>query len=369
MQRIRGYKYRAYPDRSQREFFAKNFGCCRFVYNHYLEKKQQVWKEWHDNLSCNEMCHDLTHVLKKEKEWLKEADSASLQQSLRHLDNAYDNFFKKRGGYPKFKSKRSSQKYRTPNNKGSVRLDGDAVIIPKAGRVKIVKTRDFDGRIVSATVSKTASGKYYISLQVEEEYELLENNGGQIGLDAGLASLLTSSDTDVIMNPKTLLRHEKRLKRLQRSLSRKQKGSANREKARRRLAVEHEKVANIREDYQHKISCRLANENQIVCAEDLDVKSMLSDHRLAKSISDASWSELLRKLEYKMADRGGMLIKVPGTYPSSQRCSCCGAINPKVKDLSVRKWTCPECGAEHDRDVNAAINILEKGLEMLASSV
>ena len=242
------------------------------------------------------------------------------------------------------------------------------MIIPKAGRVKIVKTRDFDGRIMSATVSKTSSGKYYISLQVEEEYEILPNNGGQIGLDAGLTSLLTSSDTDVIMNPKTLLRHEKRLKRLQRSLSRKQKGSANREKARRRLALEHEKVANIREDYQHKISCRLANENQIVCIEDLDVKSMLSDHRLAKSISDASWSELLRKLEYKMADRGGMLIKVPGTYPSSQRCSCCGEINPKVKDLSVRKWTCSECGAEHDRDVNAAINILEKGLEMLASA-
>ena len=331
MQRIRGYKYRAYPNKSQQEFFAKNFGCCRFVYNHYLEKKRQLWKEWHDALSCNELCHDLTHVLKKEKEWLKEADSAALQQSLRHLDNAYENFFKKRGGYPKFKSKRSAQKYRTPNNKGSIRLDGNAVIIPKAGRVKIVKTRDFDGRIVSATVSKTASGKYYISLQVEEEYELLENNGGQIGLDAGLSSLLTSSDTDVIMNPKTLLRHERRLKCLQRSLSRKQKGSVNREKARRRLAIEHEKVA--------------------------------------KSISDASWSDLLRKLEYKMADRGGMLIKVPGTYPSSQRCSCCGAINPKVKDLSVREWTCPECGAEHDRDVNAAINILEKGLEMLASAV
>ena len=363
--RIRGHKYRAYPNRSQREFFAKNFGCCRFVYNHYLEEKQQIWNEWHDTFSYNEMCRDLTHVLKKEKAWLKEADSAALQQSLMHLDNAYENFFKKRGGYPKFKRKRSAQKYRTPNNKGSVRLDGNAVIIPKAGRVKIVNTIDFDGRIVSATVSKTSSGKYYISLQVEEEYDLLPNKGGQIGLDAGLTSLLTSSDSNVIRNPKTLSKHEKRLKRFQRSLSRKQKGSKNREKARRRLALEHEKVANIREDFQHKITHRLASDNQVVCIEDLDVKVMMSNHRLAKSISDASWSELLRKLEYKMGDHGGMLIKVPKTYPSSQRCSCCGEINPEVRDLSIRTWTCPVCGSEHDRDVNAARNILEKGLDML----
>ncbi|MBR1985942.1 MAG: IS200/IS605 family element transposase accessory protein TnpB [Mogibacterium sp.] len=367
MTRIRGYKYRAYPNKKQREFFEKTFGCCRFIYNHYLEAKQQVWNECHDTLSYPEMCKDLSRVLKKENAWLKEADSIALQQSLRHLDRAYDNFFKRRGGYPKFKSKRSAQSYRTMNVNCNIRIDGDRIVLPKAGIVKIVNTRDFEGRILSATVTMTASGRYYISLQAEEEYEVMPNRGGEIGIDVGLKVLYTDSDSCSVINPKALAKHEKRIRRLQRSLSRKQKGSGNREKARRKLAIEHEKVANIRSDFQHKISYRLANENQVVCIEDLDVKGMMSDHRLAKAISDASWSGFYRKLEYKMADHGGVLIRVPKTYPSSRRCSCCGKINHEVRDLSVRRWTCPDCGAEHDRDINAAKNILEKGLEMLAS--
>ena len=367
MERIRGYKYRAYPNKKQREFFAKTFGCCRFVYNHYLDMKKQAWREWHDTLTYSEMSSDLSRVLKKEKEWLKEADSMALQQSLRHLDRAYDNFFRKKGGYPKFRKKHSGQSYRTMNTNNGIRMYDDSIRLPKAGRVKISKSRDIEGRIISATVSKTPSGKYYISLQIEEEYEIKPNNGGEIGIDAGLKNLYTDSEENTVINPKTLTKHEKRLKRLHRSLSRKQKGSGNREKARKKLAAEYEKVANIRNDFQHKITYKLANENQVVCVEDLDVKGMMKDHRLAKSISDAAWSEFYRKLEYKMADHGGILIKVPKTYPSSQRCSCCGKINHKVRDLSVRRWTCPECGAEHDRDINAAVNILEKGLEMLAS--
>ena len=367
MERIRGYKYRAYPNRKQREFFEKTFGCCRFVYNHYLDAKQQVWRERHDTLRYTGMSKDLSRVLKKEYPWLKEADSIALQQSLRHLERAYDNFFRKRGGYPRFRKKHSAQSYRTMNVNGSIAMDGDAISIPKAGKVKISKSRDIKGRIKSATVSKTPSGKYYISLQVEEEYELLPNNGGKIGIDAGLKALYTDSESNTITNPKALSRHEKKIKKLQWSLSRKEKGSKNREKARKRLAIEHEKVANIRNDFQHKISYRLANENQVVCIEDLNVKGMMKNHRLAKSISDAAWSEFYRKLEYKMADHGGILVKVPGTYPSSQRCSCCGKMNRKVRDLSIRSWKCPECGAGHDRDINAARNILEKGLEMLAS--
>jgi len=367
MQRIRGYKYRAYPNKKQKEFFEKTFGCCRFVYNYYLEQKQRLWREWRDTLSFNEMSKDLSSVLKRKKEWLKEADSIALQQSLRHLDRAYDNFFRKSGGYPKFKSKRYKQSYRTMNINANISIEGDNIKLPKAGRVKIVNTRDFDGRIISATVSRTSSGRYYISLQVEEEYEVLPNDGGSIGLDAGLKSLYTTSDSDIYPNPKTLSLHEKRMKRLQRSLSRKKKGSKNSEKARLRLAREHEKVSDIRNDIQHKITHKLASENQVVCVEDLAVKGMMKDHRLAKHISDASWSELCRKLEYKIADHGGILIKVPRTYASSQICSCCGRKNAKVKDLNIRSWICPSCGAEHDRDVNAAKNILEKGLEMLAS--
>ena len=367
MQRIRGYKYRAYPNRKQRELFEKTFGCCRFVYNYYLDEKQGLWREWHDTLSYNQMSKDLAAYLKREHAWLKEADSIALQQSLRHLDRAYDNFFKKRGGYPKFKSKRYKQSYRTMNINANISINVDSITLPKAGRVKIVNTRDFDGRIISATVSRTSSGRYYISLQVEEEYEILPNGGGSIGLDAGLKSLYTTSDSDIYPNPKTLSLHEKRMKRLQRSLSRKKKGSKNSEKARLRLAREHEKVSDIRNDIQHKITHKLASENQVVCVEDLDVKGMMKDHRLAKHISDASWSELCRKLEYKIADHGGILIKVPRTYASSQICSCCGRKESKLKDLSIRRWKCPSCGTEHDRDVNAAKNILEKGLEMLAS--
>ena len=367
MERIRGYKYRAYPNKEQQEFFAKTFGSCRFVYNHYLAKRKAKWEECHDTMSYNDTAKDLANNLKKEHAWLKETDSTALQQSLRHLDNAYNNFFAGTGGYPKFKRKRTDQSYRTTNTNNSIRIEDNAIRLPKAGKVKIVNTRSFEGRIISATVLRTSSGRYYISLQVEEEYEILPNKGGEIGLDAGLTALYTDSENNKIENPRTLSKHEKRIRRLQRELSRKKKGSKNREKARIRLAREHEKVANIRNDYRHKMTYRLASDNQVVCIEDLNVKEMMGNHRLARSISDASWSEFFRKLEYKMGDRGGILIKVPGTYPSSQRCSCCGRQERKVRDLSIRSWTCPECGAKHDRDVNAAVNILVKGLEMLAS--
>lgn len=309
MERVRGYKYRAYPDKKQQEFFSKNFGSCRFVYNHYLAMRKTSWTEDHVSMSYTDTAKDLTHNLKKEYVWLKEADSSALQQSLRHLDNAYKNYFAKRAGYPKFKRKRSDQSYRTMNNNDSIRIEGDAIRLPKAGKVKVVNTRGFEGRIISATVSRTSSGRYYISLQVEEEYEILPNNGGKVGIDAGLTVLYTDSENNKIENPRTLSKHEKRIRRLQRELSRKKKGSRNRDKARKRLAREHEKVA----------------------------------------------------------DRGGILIKVPRTYPSSQRCSCCGRQNRKVRDLTIRNWTCPACGTKHDRDMNAAVNILAKGLEMIAS--
>jgi putative transposase len=326
-----------------------------------------MWQEQGKSICYPDTCKDLAAVLKKENTWLMETDSSALQQSLRHLDTAFENFFQRRSGYPQFKSKRSAQRYRTMNVNGRIRIDHRAIRIPKAGRVKIKNSRDFDGRIISATISQTASGKYYITLQVEEECELLPNKGGVIGLDAGLEVLYTDCYARSVDNPRTLRKHEKRLRRLQRRLSRKQKGSKNREKARRRLAIEHEKVANIRNDFQHKVTYRLANENQVVCVEDLNVKGMMKNHRLARSISDVSWSEFYRKLEYKLADRGGVLVKVPRTYPSSQLCFNCGSRNRAVRDLSIRTWRCPVCGEVLDRDTNAAINILEKGLEMLAS--
>ena len=319
MKRIRGYKYRAYPDSEQQEFFEKTFGCCRFVFNYYLDMKRSRWFEWHDNMSYSEMSRHLSHELKKEKMWLKEADSTALQQTLRHLDGANENFLRKRGGYPRYKSKRSLQSYRTMNVNDSIRIDERSIRLPKTG------------------------------------------------LDAGLKNLYTDSNGETVANPRTLIKHEKKIKRLQRRLSRKKKGSKNSEKARIRLAREHEKVTDIRNDFQHKVTHRLASENQVVCIEDLNVKGMIRNHRLAKSISDASWSGFYRKLEYKMEDHGGTLVRVPRTYPSSQLCSCCGYQNREVMDLSIRAWRCPECGAEHDRDVNAAVNILRKGMEILAA--
>jgi putative transposase len=284
------------------------------VFNHYLDLRKTTWEEQGKSLSYPDTCKELATVLKKENPWLKGADSIALQQSLRHLDTAYSNYFQKRGGYPKFKSKHSAQSYRTMNVHGSIRIDHRAIRIPKAGWVKIKNSRDFDGRIVSATISQAASGKYYISLQVEEEYEILPNDGGVIGLDAGIKVMYTDSYAHYVENPKTL-----------------------------------------------------ANENQVVCVEDLNVKGMMKNHRLARAISDAAWSEFYRKLEYKMEDRGGVLVKVPRTYPSSQLCFNCGSRNHAVKDLSIRTWRCPVCGEVLDRDTNAAINIMEKGLEMLAS--
>ena len=366
MERIRGYRYRAYPNKRQREFFEKTFGCCRFVYNHYLEVRMTAWRDWHDTLSYAETCRDLTHLTGK-MEWLKEADSVALRQSLRHLDKAYQNFFKRRGSHPQFRKKRASQSYRTCNVNGNIRIDGNTIRLPKAGKVRIVNTREFQGRIVSATVSKTAGGRYFISLQVEEGYEILPNEGGMIGIDVGLKELCTDSLGTIIQNPRTLAMHEKRIRRLQKNLARKEKGSRNREKVCIKLAREHEKIADIRNDYQHKVTAKLARENQIVCIEDLNVTGLMKNHRLAKSIADASWGEFCRKLEYKMADHGGIVVKVPRDYPSSQLCSFCGEKNHKVKNLAVRNWICPACGAENDRDINAARNILKKGLEMLAS--
>ena len=367
MVRIRGYKYRAYPDSRQKDFFQKNFGCCRFVYNHYLSEKKRIWNEEHRTMSRSDMSRDLAGLLKKENPWLKEADSIALQQVLRHLDKAYQGFFSGKNGYPRYKSRRSDQSYRSMNVNGNIRVCGNLIKIPKAGMVKIVNTRDISGRIISATVSRKASGRYYISLQVEEEYGILPNRGGQTGIDLGLKSLYTDSSGKTEENTRIMRGHEKKLRRLQKGVSRKRPGSKNRDKARKKLAREHERVADIRNDWQHKITHRLASENQVVCMEDLNVRGMMRNHRLAGGIADVSWSEFARKLEYKMKDHGGILVKVPRIYPSSQLCSNCGWKNPRVKDLRIRNWICPVCGARHDRDLNAAINILKKGLELLVA--
>ena len=359
---IRGYKYRAYPTSKQVALFAIIFGCCRYVYNYYLNWRSTQWSEYKRSTNYLMTANHLAQVRKNELPWLKDADSSALQQSLKDLDKAFKNFFEKRAKYPKFKKKVGKQSYRTSYVNNNIRIEGNHIRLPKVGDIRIANSRSFNGIIKSATVTKTPSGKYFITLCVEEEFEIKPNAGGVIGIDVGLKEFYTDSNGNAVANPRTLRKHERKLKRLQRQLSRKQKGSKNRSKAKILLARKHEKVANIRKDFLHKSALTLAVENQVVCVESLNITGMLKNHRLAKSISDVSWSEFFRILEYKLTEYGGELIKIPTFYPSSQMCSCCGYKNSLVKNLSVRTWTCPKCDTVHNRDSNAAVNILTVGL-------
>lgn len=363
MEIIKGYKFRLEPNRKQQNIINQTNGCGRFVYNHFLDVRSKAWKDSKTSVSYNKTSEMLTE-LKKELTWLKDADSMALQESLKDLDKAFQNFFEKRGGYPKFHSKHDhNQSYRTRNQKDGIRIVGKYLVLPKLGKVKFRQSRPVEGTILNATIRKTPSGKYFVCLCVKTEAEPKLNKGGEIGIDVGIKTFYTDSNGNEVENPKHLRKSEKKLKREQRKLSRKEKGSKNRNKQRIRLARVHEKIANQRQDFLQKQTTTLVSENQTICVEDLRVKNMLRNHKLAKSISDVAWGMFFRMLEYKAPWYGVEVHKIPTFYPSSQTCHQCGYINQDVKNLKVRKWTCPECGAVHDRDKNASDNILKKGLQ------
>ena len=354
------YKYRMYPNKEQKEYFAKCFGCVRFIYNRMLSDKIEYYNKTKQKLN------NTPAQYKKEFPWLKEVDSLALANAQMNLQTAYNNFFKRpEVGFPKFKSKKlHKDSYTTNNQNGTVAISDKYIKLPKIGSVKIKKHRTFDGLIKSVTISKNPSGKYYVSVLVEQiEKEKLSESESAIGIDLGLKEFCITSDGEMIENPRYLQRSENRLRKLQKDLSRCNKGSKNREKCRIKVARQYEKITNQRKDFLHKLSKRLIDENQIICLEDLSVKNMMSDHQIAKSIADVSWSEFVRQLKYKADWYGREIIQIDKWYPSSQICSTCGYKSGR-KELHVRKWTCPECGTLHERDVNAAINILNEGLRI-----
>ena len=361
------YKFRLYPNLEQRIFFGKTFGCSRFIWNQMLADRMAHYEKTGESL------RNTPAQYKDEFPWLREVDSLALCNIQLNLNAAYKNFFQSGFGFPNFKSKKAAQSYKTNNNKGTIALLDGKVKLLKVGWVKVKVHRQPKGVIKSATISKTATGKYYISILCEEEIVPLPKTNSNLGIDLGLENFAILSTGEKIKNPKFLTSLSKKLAREQKVLSRrgllaKKKGiklseSSNYQKQKLKVARLHEKIANQRKDFLHQLSTHLIKNHDVICVEDLASRNLMKNHCLARAIGDASWYEFIHQLRYKADWYGKKIVTISRWFPSSQLCSTCGVSSGK-KALSIREWTCESCGTHHDRDINASLNILKEGLSL-----
>ncbi len=365
----KAFKFRLYPNQSQQAALAVQFGHARFVYNHYRAVREGYYLDTGTGLSYRDCADDLSDILKVDYPWLKEADSQTLQQVLKDLERAYKNFFEGRAAYPNFKSKHDKQAIRYPQR---FKLNGKKVYLPKVGWVKGVFHRNVEGALKNCTVSKTKSGRYFVSIQCELEVEQPEPKAASVGIDLGLKTFVTLSNGEKFDKPKHLHKAapsgHPRLKLRQRRVSRKGKGSNSRNKARLPLVKLHERVANQRKDYQHKLSRQLVDRFGSIAFESLNVSGMVQNHKLAKAISDAAWGQFVGFCEYKAKWANAQVLRVDRFFASSQICAACGTKHKKLT-LNIRQWACLHCGSIHDRDENAAKNILNNASREATATV
>jgi putative transposase len=357
---IRGFHYRFYPTTEQKTALAKTFGCVRYVYNWALNLRTTAWRERQERITYGATSAALTELKRQpDVAWLNEVSCVPVQQALRHLQTAFVNFWQNGAAYPNFKKRDGRQS--AEFTRSAFQWDGKILTLAKIGELNIRWSRSFTRQPTTIYMSRTPTGRYYVSFHVDEPLPVLPKGTGQVGIDLGLTCFAVFSDGSKHYAPRPLRRKMAQLKRAQKAFSRKQKGSKNRSKAKLRVAKIHQKISDIRRDDLQQLSTRLIRENQVIAVEDLNVRGMMANHSLAGAIGDSGWSELVRMLEYKSAWHGRTFVRIDRWFPSSKLCSACGVKNVAIS-LDVREWRCPACGVTHDRDINAALNILAVGL-------